>query len=102
MSSSVPENPPPVTAKVSLAGGDDTLVLYLNTFEVAANPNELSVYGARLPTKPTPEMLEGLAAGLIEYEASIQIIMPLRVVDEVISALRQQLDTQLHFASNKP
>jgi hypothetical protein len=66
----------------------DTPTYYANHVEIAVNKHEISLWIARLPTKPAREQMAlAQETGELLVEAEMQILMPPTLIDGLIGAL---------------
>lgn len=80
-----------LAAKVVLHASDETPDYYINYAEMASSANEFSLYGVRVPTKLSDLALSTIReAGTIDLEPSVQLTMPITLIDGLINALQTQ------------
>ena len=90
-----------ITTKASIRASDETPLYYVNYAEIAMNAYEFSLYGGRVPTKPSPELIRvSKETGTISVDALFQMVFPVSLVDGLIEALNKQ--RTLHEAQFGP
>ena len=83
--------PDSMKTKIVLRVTDETRFYYVNYAEVASSQSEFSLYGAQVPTKPSPDLMDqAQREGAMTLDSLFQIVLPVSVIDGLINALIKQ------------